>query len=70
MGDIKKISKEKTARIIPNAIGFTTAEGKKIFGSLMARDVVYRLVHSVWKKYHFPNGAGDFIDSIDGEKVS
>ena len=69
MGDVKKITKEKTAKIIPNAIGVTTVDGKKIFGSLMARDVAYRLACSVWRKYHYPNG-GDFVDSIDGERVN
>lgn len=66
MGSVRKITKEKTAKIIPNAIGVTTNEGKKIFGSLMARDVVYRLAVSVWKKYHFPGG-GSFSS---GEKVT
>lgn len=69
MGDVKKITKEKTAKIIPNAIGVATVDGKKIFGSLMARDVAYRLACSVWRKYHYPNG-GDFVDSIDGERVN
>ncbi len=32
-----KVSKEKTAKIIPNAVGITTAEEKHVFGSLLSR---------------------------------
>ena len=69
MGDVRKITKEKTAKIIPNAIGISTAEEKHTFGSLMNRDVVYRLVVSIWKKFHFPNGGPSDVDCVDGERV-
>ena len=59
MGNVQKITKEKTAKIIPNAIGVTTSEGKKMFGSLMARDMVYRLAMTVWKKHRHDNGGSD-----------
>ena len=42
---MKKISKEKTARIIPNAVGLCTEEGKHIFASLLSRDTTYKLMH-------------------------
>ena len=34
---VLKVSKEKTAKIIPNAVGLTTAEEKHVFGSLLSR---------------------------------
>lgn len=48
MMSVTKITKEKTARIIPNAVGIATAEDKHVFGSLMSRDNTYRLMTKVW----------------------
>lgn len=45
---VEKITKEKTARIIPNAVGIATTEDKHVFGSLMSRDNTYRLMNKVW----------------------
>lgn len=45
---VQKITKEKTARIIPNAVGIETIEDKHVFGSLMSRDNTYRLMTKVW----------------------
>ncbi|KAK5650889.1 hypothetical protein RI129_001918 [Pyrocoelia pectoralis] len=45
---VQKITKEKTARIIPNAVGIATVEDKHVFGSLMSRDSTYRLMTKVW----------------------
>lgn len=45
---VQKITKEKTARIIPNAVGIATSEDKHVFGSLMSRDNTYRLMLQVW----------------------
>ncbi|KAI4458876.1 hypothetical protein MML48_6g00017146 [Holotrichia oblita] len=47
---VQKITKEKTARIIPNAIGITTLEDKHVFGSLMSRDSTYRYMYDVWDR--------------------
>ncbi|XP_021920117.1 GRAM domain-containing protein 2A-like isoform X3 [Zootermopsis nevadensis] len=46
---VLKISKEKTARIIPNAVGVATEEDKHVFCSLLSRDSTYRLMVQVWK---------------------
>lgn len=46
---VLKVSKEKTARIIPNAIGVATSEEKHVFGSLLSRDNTYKLMVQVWK---------------------
>ncbi|XP_046649806.1 sterol 3-beta-glucosyltransferase-like isoform X1 [Daphnia pulicaria] len=62
MADVRKITKEKTAKFFPNAIAITTATEKHLFSSLMSRDVAYRLALSVWKKFHFPNRMGDCLD--------
>ncbi|XP_066992753.2 GRAM domain-containing protein 2B isoform X2 [Anabrus simplex] len=47
---VLKVSKEKTARIIPNAIGVATGLEKHVFGSLLSRDSTYRLMMQVWKE--------------------
>lgn len=65
MADVRKITKEKTAKFFPNAIAISTNTEKHLFSSLMSRDVAYRLALSVWKKFHYPNR----IDDIDGERV-
>ncbi|XP_066147421.1 GRAM domain-containing protein 2B-like isoform X2 [Euwallacea fornicatus] len=47
---VEEITKEKTARIIPNAVGITTGEYKHIFGSLMSRDNTLAYMKTVWEK--------------------
>lgn len=44
---VEKITKEKTARIIPNAVGIATSEDKHVFGSLMSRDSTYRYMNKI-----------------------
>ncbi|KAF4524455.1 hypothetical protein B566_EDAN011878 [Ephemera danica] len=46
---VLKVSKEKTAKIIPNAVGITTINEKHVFGSLLSRDATYKLMIQVWK---------------------
>jgi hypothetical protein len=46
---VLKISKEKTARIIPNAVGVLTEDDKHVFCSLLSRDSTYTLMVQVWK---------------------
>lgn len=47
---MEDITKEKTARIIPNAVGVVTVEDKHIFGSLMSRDNTIRYMRTVWQR--------------------
>lgn len=44
-----KISKEKTAKMFPNAVGVTTCDDRHVFGSFMSREAAYRLMCSVWR---------------------
>lgn len=46
---VAKISKEKTVKIIPNAIGVATADERHVFGSFMSREAAYRLMINVWR---------------------
>ena len=39
-----KVSKEKTAKLFPNAVGVVTEDGKHVFGSLLSRDTTYKLM--------------------------
>ena len=45
-----KVSKEKTAKIIPNAVGLATATEKHVFGSLLSRDSTFKFMTHVWKR--------------------
>lgn len=44
-----KISKEKTAKMFPTAVGVTTCEDRHVFASFMSRESAYRLMCSVWR---------------------
>ncbi|CAG9839800.1 unnamed protein product [Diabrotica balteata] len=47
---IEDITKEKTAKIIPNAIGIQTLEGKHTFSSFLSRDRTLTFITEVWKQ--------------------
>ncbi len=47
---VVKVSKEKTAKFIPNAVGLATAEEKHVFGSLLSRDSTFKFLTLVWKR--------------------
>lgn len=51
---VERISKEKVAKIIPNAIGVATADERHVFGSFMSREAAYRLMLSVWRPAETP----------------
>ncbi|XP_037076700.1 GRAM domain-containing protein 2B-like, partial [Pollicipes pollicipes] len=44
------ITKEKTARIIPNAVAVVSSEGRHVFGSLLSRDSAFETMVRVWRK--------------------
>eukprot|EP00057_Strongylocentrotus_purpuratus_P019479 XP_011673953.1 PREDICTED: uncharacterized protein LOC100891509 isoform X3 [Strongylocentrotus purpuratus] len=46
---ITKITKERTAFVVPNAIGLQTPSEKHIFGSLLSRHSTHQLLYRVWK---------------------
>ncbi|XP_046400933.1 GRAM domain-containing protein 2B-like isoform X3 [Ischnura elegans] len=46
---VLKVTKERTAKIIPNAVGVATEEDKHVFGSLLSRDATYKLMVQVWR---------------------
>ena len=46
---VVKITKEKTARIIPNAVAVSTEEDRHVFCSLLSRDTTYKLMIEVWE---------------------
>ncbi|XP_066591624.1 uncharacterized protein [Prorops nasuta] len=45
---VLKISKEKTARIIPNAVAVATEDERHVFCSLLSRDSTFKLMKQVW----------------------
>ncbi|KAJ8971041.1 hypothetical protein NQ317_002307 [Molorchus minor] len=47
---VEKITKEKTAKILPNAIGIATSESRYVFGSLMSRDNTLEYLTNTWEK--------------------
>lgn len=65
VSSVHKVSQEKTAKFIPNAVGVATTSGKHVFASLMSRDATYQLMVSVFKKINPLKET----DSVDGERV-
>ncbi|XP_030028829.2 uncharacterized protein LOC115446344 isoform X2 [Manduca sexta] len=51
---VLRITKEKVARIIPNAVGVCTRDERHVFGSLLSRDSTYKLMTHVWKAARAP----------------
>lgn len=49
IANVVSVTKEKTAKIFPNAVGICTDEAKYVFGSLISRESAYRLLQDVWR---------------------
>ena len=47
--EITAITKEKTARVIPNAIQITNDKDKYFFTSFTARDKTYLMLFRIWQ---------------------
>lgn len=47
---VARISKEKTVKIIPNAIAIATIDERHVFSSFLSREAAYQLMISVWKE--------------------
>ncbi|XP_020711438.2 GRAM domain-containing protein 2A-like isoform X2 [Athalia rosae] len=56
---VLRISKEKTARIIPNAVAIATEEDRHVFCSLLSRDSTFKLMKQVWDAAKEPVPAAD-----------
>ncbi|KAL0109058.1 hypothetical protein PUN28_014274 [Cardiocondyla obscurior] len=64
---VLKISKEKTARIIPNAVAITTEDERHVFCSLLSRDSTYKLMKQVWDAAMEPQATEDALPVIDND---
>jgi len=50
VSDVVSVTKEKTAKIFPNAVGICTDESKYVFGSFISREAAFRLMQDVWRR--------------------
>ncbi|XP_011688490.1 PREDICTED: uncharacterized protein LOC105450388 [Wasmannia auropunctata] len=64
---VLKISKEKTARIIPNAVAVATEEERHVFCSLLSRDSTYKLMKQVWDAAMEPRTTADELPVLDSD---
>lgn len=49
--EVSHIVKERTAKIIPNAVGVHTIDGRNfVFGSLLSRDATFKLLNRVKRR--------------------
>ncbi|CAG0912346.1 unnamed protein product [Notodromas monacha] len=51
LSSVERVTKEKTAKIIPNAVGVVTFTHKYVFGSLLSRDTTFGIMTRVWKQH-------------------
>lgn len=65
-----KISKEKTAKMFPNAVGVTTCDDRHVFGSFMSREAAYRLMCSVWRPVAPPEIEEPITQKVPDVEVS
>ncbi|PBC33778.1 GRAM domain-containing protein [Apis cerana cerana] len=66
---VLKISKEKTARIIPNAVAITTEEERHVFCSLLSRDSTFKLMKQVWDAATEPQPSPTILPLANEEKL-
>lgn len=45
---VTQISKEKTAKIFPNAVCVTVSDDKFVFGSFLSREAAFKLMNNIW----------------------
>jgi hypothetical protein len=65
-----KITKERTAKIIPNAVGLETADEKHVFGSLISRDTTFKFITVVWKRAIREMNPADAVRKYDAVTYS
>ncbi|KAG5667163.1 hypothetical protein PVAND_015160 [Polypedilum vanderplanki] len=62
------ISKEKTAKMFPNAIGIQLDDAKHVFGSFISRETAYQLMIGMTKKLSQIEGKNDCVDGMKEEE--
>ena len=50
MTSVTAITKEKTAKIIPNAVAVSTQDEVHTFTSFISRDATHNIMEKAWKK--------------------
>jgi len=70
MTSVTAITKEKTAKIIPNAVAVCTETEKHIFTSFMSRDATFNTVTKAWRRALARNNIDNLtvmkVDTMDG----
>ena len=61
MTSVTAIKKEKTAKIIPNAVAVSTQDEVHTFTSFISRDATYKVMTKVWRK---ALAKSNIIDSV------
>ena len=61
MTSVTAIKKEKTAKIIPNAVAVSTQDEIHTFTSFISRDATYKVMTKVWRK---ALAKSNIIDSV------
>lgn len=67
---VVRVSKEKTGKIFPNAIGVATADERHVFGSFMSRESAFRLMLSVWRPVVSPEIEPEIVTKLPDVEIS
>lgn len=66
---VTKISKEKTVKIIPNAIAMVTSDERLVFSNFLSRESAFQLMIQVWKNA-MPNSDIDVLTASAQLRIS
>ena len=64
MVSITKFTKEKTAKIIPNAVAVSTVEDTHTFTSFISREASYKVMTKAWRKALARHNLASLVSSL------
>ena len=62
---VTSITKEKTAKFIPNAVAVSTVDDNHTFTSLISRDATFKAMTKSWKKAITRNNLANMVSTVE-----
>ena len=62
---VTSITKEKTAKFIPNAVAVSTVDDTQTFTSLISRDATFKAMTKSWKKAITKNNLANMVSTVE-----
>ena len=67
---VTSITKEKTAKFIPNAVAVSTVDDTQTFTSLISRDATFKAMTKSWKKAITKNNLANMVSTVEDRDVN